>query len=353
MSTKLKIIAGFIVMIALVAGMAALGYYELQKTSDGFTEYSRNARVNVATSDLEARLYLSTAKTYDYVISGDSAKMDEALKLSDAFAALALEAEKETGYQERKDAFQSMQKQIGVFKNEQAHVRASTEALQKQFLERVRPNYVLMMEKVGELARSARSVDNTQLLYSIHEVWHDFSLALAFIGRFAQSGMPEEGKMALDRINALATPLTVMGGIIQTTQGRQIYGELTTAYKTLKDAANAMAANAGEMVVSLSDMHRIEADVSGAIATLNRQVDTGMRELGSRVLDDNNQAQSLLLALSAAGLLAGAAMAASSLSASSACSMIFPPLPGPWQTETSPTKPGPGKRAKSARSSMP
>ena len=310
MTTKYKIITGFIVMILLVAGMAALGYYELQQSSNGFISYRSSARANVNASDMEARLYLSVAKTYDYIITKDQEKLNGATSLADAFAALAKETENEVDTQERLSVLQGLQKQAGLLKGEQLNVGTNSAALQKRFLEGVRPNYVLMMGKINDLAESARGVDNTQLLFAIHEVWHDFSLALAFIGRFAQSGMPEEGKMALERINTVEAPLDRMGGIIQTPQGRKIHGELVAAYKTLRDTANAMAGDAREMVASINDMRTLEAGMSGAAATFNREIDANMRAIGSKVLDDNAKAQVFLMILSAVGLVIGAALAA-------------------------------------------
>jgi hypothetical protein len=62
MTTKYKIILGFVIMIALQAAIAALAYRDIQNASGNFTEYRRLTRFNVSTSDLKAALNMAVAK---------------------------------------------------------------------------------------------------------------------------------------------------------------------------------------------------------------------------------------------------------------------------------------------------
>lgn len=57
MTTKIKIILGFSVLLVLLCLMAFFGYRSLQTASTGFVDYRRMANVNVNASDLESAVY--------------------------------------------------------------------------------------------------------------------------------------------------------------------------------------------------------------------------------------------------------------------------------------------------------
>ena len=59
MTTKHKIILGFVCMIAIMTAISILGYRSLDASLDGFTEYSKSARMNVRFSDAMADLNLA------------------------------------------------------------------------------------------------------------------------------------------------------------------------------------------------------------------------------------------------------------------------------------------------------
>ena len=52
MSTKWKIISGFLIMIVLAGANSVIGYTSLSDASKTFTEYSRVARINVFVTDI-------------------------------------------------------------------------------------------------------------------------------------------------------------------------------------------------------------------------------------------------------------------------------------------------------------
>jgi CHASE3 domain sensor protein len=114
MTTKFKIIGGFVIMIILLAGMAGIGYNDIQKSSENFTNYRRQARINVATSDVLINLSQSVAKTYDFVTTRDSKAIAGAHKDLDELNEIADGAYAETHIDYRKQAFTDMKKTGGA-----------------------------------------------------------------------------------------------------------------------------------------------------------------------------------------------------------------------------------------------
>ncbi|MDL2272474.1 methyl-accepting chemotaxis protein [Desulfovibrio sp. OttesenSCG-928-I05] len=310
MTTKYKIIAGFIVMILLQGGMAALGFFGLEKAGNGFIDYRRNARVNVTASDMEAHLYLSYANTVDAILDNNMKKLDEAQTLADDFGALAKVAASEAAAPERIAVFDSMQGKAQQFKAEQGRIRVGVQALHQQYDTQVMTNGNLLIEKLTSLAEVANSTDNTRLLYAISLVWNDLAACYSSLGRFVESGNSTEGAAAAESIASMGKGIERMGALLITDEGRQIFREMTAAHKAITEASNVMVQNAAAMRTALEDMRNIETSTAEALTAVNQDVDAGMRALGTQVLEDNAQSQQFMMMLSAVGLILGLLLAA-------------------------------------------
>ena len=60
MTTKIRIIIGFSVVIVLLGAMAFFGLTSLKTASTNFNDYRRLANVNVNSSDLKSAIYETT-----------------------------------------------------------------------------------------------------------------------------------------------------------------------------------------------------------------------------------------------------------------------------------------------------
>jgi CHASE3 domain sensor protein len=78
MTTKWKIIMGFVVMILLVGLVAGIGYVSVNNATGAFTEYRRVARLNVHYADLLLQQNACTAAVQLFRITSDPRFMDEA-----------------------------------------------------------------------------------------------------------------------------------------------------------------------------------------------------------------------------------------------------------------------------------
>ncbi len=96
MTTKLKIIAGFLIMIILIGGVAAFGYHGVEHSSDGFKEYRKQSYVGVSATNLMVDLGSALSRTYDFVSTYDTTQIDKALEHIDTYATKAGAAKKTT-----------------------------------------------------------------------------------------------------------------------------------------------------------------------------------------------------------------------------------------------------------------
>ena len=140
MTTKCKIILGFVIMIALQAIMATVAYRDIQSASDSFIEYRRLARFNVNTSELKAALNMAVGETRAFVDSSDPASIAKGMEQSDAFSSLLTDTEQWVGGQEDLTALKDMGQQISQFKSLQQSIKDSILEMARQYAQVVAPS---------------------------------------------------------------------------------------------------------------------------------------------------------------------------------------------------------------------
>jgi len=309
MTTKFKIIGGFVTMIVLIAGMAGLGYYDIQTASDGFTSYRRQARVNVATSDMMTNLSQSISKTYDFLSTSDPKAIEGAQIDLDEFNDIVDTAISETSLEYRKQTFASFKKQAEPLRAIETTILNSIADLKKQYDDVVRKSYDAMAENLRSLGETAYRAGNVELQHSLGGIWYDFADLLTALTRFSTDYSQKDGEAAIQRLRVLADPIAAMGLQLTTTEGRRQYGEIQAAEKALMAALNSMAEKAATVRASLKTMHDIEANITSAVVTFNDRVDGEMRAEGTAVLESNHTGQSIMLGVGVAGIVLGAILA--------------------------------------------
>ncbi len=309
MTTKGKIIGGFVVMVLLIMGMAGLGYYDIQVASEGFVSYRRQANVNVATSDMITNLSQSVAKTYDFITSRNQERMKDALTDIDEFNAIVDNGMAVTRLEYRKQAFTDLKKQMASLREVETTIRDNLDELDKQYNEVVRPSYAKMAELLKKFGDSAYTLDRMQTLHSIEALWPQYTDCLVALTRFALDYKPEDGKTTAQRLNGLAGPLNTLGQQLSTDEGKQLFPELMAAYNALREAVTAMMEKGQFVHGSLEKIHGIEYSITNTIMALNDRIDKEMREEGAAVLASNSRGQNIMLGFGIAGVVIGALLA--------------------------------------------
>ena len=104
MTTKYKIIAGFLFMMALLAVLAAFGYSRLNIASSGFNEFRGEARTTVNANAADALMREAKDRMTNFVLNLDPAFADaarKALEDSSKYVAKAASANKKMGLSHR------------------------------------------------------------------------------------------------------------------------------------------------------------------------------------------------------------------------------------------------------------
>ena len=309
MTTKYKIIGGFIFMIVLVGGVAALSYHELDRSIRSFGEFRRNAHVNTLSSTIAAKLLTSTSQTYSFLQNPAKEKIDTALKAVDELVALSKQGEALTRVPARKTAFQALQGKTASLKTHKIAVRDSVLAFRGEY-DKVHGNFDNMAKALVSLGKFTHQADNTGALPALTKIWNDFMHSVTWLERFAESGTLDDRSTALEHIYNLHTSLATFEDTFQSRDEKEFFNELLYAQKSLLAAAETMMIHSSDMMKALHAMRKIEAEITASVDVMIAETDSGMLTIGELLDQEGEEAKNFMVLLSIAGILAGAALAA-------------------------------------------
>lgn len=305
MTTKMKIIIGFVIMILLLGGMAALGCIGIQKSSSDFVEYRHQARSNVAASDILWNMALAISNTYDFVSTQDNALIEQALLYIDAYEKLARVAQEDTTIPYRREGFLGLAQQAAPLKKAISRVKGNVIDMRKAFEEIVRPNYLKMATALRVMAESSNRVENHWALYTLTSIWDDFAVCLSTLRHFYETANAEDG----DRVKQLLQPMEERLKMLERQtlipEHKKLYDSLYAAHQNLGRAVDSMILIATNLSNDLGALHSIEKKIIAQTDAFNKRIDREMREFGAELLQSNERTQNSMLLISAVGIVLG------------------------------------------------
>lgn len=305
MTTKIKITMGFAIVNLLLIGIAVLGYTALQNSSDAFIRYRSAARMNVNLSDMLNFLNQAMSDGYDGTLNKDPALLDKALESVKAFQEISGKAALESTQQERKANLAALNKEISGLNMIFPSIRDDLQAVNRLYREEVMPKAVFVLEQLRAMAKQAMQDGNTTGLYAVSEAVNNYALLLSSLGRFAEGRLEADAQATHERIERAAAAVDKLRSLYTDDAGRRAYADLEAAFTTIRTAVTEMDKHTREIRGALGEMKRLDLNITKASEDLNKAINNEMLSLGNQTLSDNAANQTMLLGMSAGGVVAG------------------------------------------------
>ncbi|MDL2285646.1 methyl-accepting chemotaxis protein [Desulfovibrio sp. OttesenSCG-928-F07] len=309
MTTKIKIIVGFVFMIVLLAGVATLGYVDVQGSSNAFVEYRRMARFNVGTSDMSATLYRTAAVTYRFMLTATPAAGEEAEKWAQNFITLAKANKDETSSPEEDASLEALIKSMQDYITSQTNLRKSLLAIKEQYANVMAPNGLELYRMLEKFAITGRDLNVIPSLYAAAHASNEYALFLSALGRFSESLSEEHAKAAATRLTTVNKAIDDLEKQISTPQGRTDFAGVKKAQQNIIQSFNEMRSLALSTETSFANLTKIQGGIISAIEKLTVESDTQMRDFGTLTLESNEAAQRSMLIVGVVGMIIGVAFA--------------------------------------------
>ncbi len=309
MTTKIKIIAGFVLMVVLLALIGGLSYLDIQDTAKKLTDYKRLAIFSTTSSDLVAHLNDSAFHVYRFFDDNDAKNIDKAQEAMKKAAEAVAKCNDVVLLQERKDALVEIQKHVQVLSELQVKVKDNMEAALKQYNEHVRPTTQKLADKILEVSKLARDVNNMEITYQLSIAAEKLGKVRSSLSRFSESRDDSAAKECAARMEDLKVAISGIEPLLITEGGRAKYAELTAAYAALAEMLADMTAKFAEANKNLEEMQHVTDSAMTMANTLSSEVDTQAAGIADAVTASSESAQAQILILGLIGLVLGIGVA--------------------------------------------
>ncbi|MDR1488942.1 MAG: hypothetical protein LBS65_00415, partial [Desulfovibrio sp.] len=141
MSTKIRIISGFILMAAILAVVSIIGYGGINKASTHFLDYVRFARLNVDTSDVEIGINQSAYYLEKFMRLSDAEDMRRSIAAQQKGLDTAKKSLEYLVLSERKEMMGKVSTRLETYVEELRKMGDMLEPWYRDYLRIIRPNF--------------------------------------------------------------------------------------------------------------------------------------------------------------------------------------------------------------------
>ncbi len=310
MTTKFKIVAGFVIMIALMAALAFFGFKGLEASSDGFNEYRRLARFNVLTSEMTGSFNSLLSHVHDYSANGNMQSMEQARRDLSRIMEQARETMQFIKIESRKRDITDITGKESELRATMDSISGNLAAVTKQYTDVVLPLSQEMSERMVAISAHSMNVNNIEASDAMQVCQKHLGEARSEISRFSASQDAGDGERALKALEVVGFDIQNTGPVVMTKSGRTLFDALKQHYASLHTSLKEMIVRSTALQRNMADIMRLAGGMIQTASKLSSDVNKDMDAQGSKTLASNNGAQNTMMGISAGGMAAGALIAA-------------------------------------------
>ncbi|MDR1490151.1 MAG: methyl-accepting chemotaxis protein [Desulfovibrio sp.] len=309
MTTKIKIIAGFTIMIILLGGMAIFGYIKIRAGSETFASYRLHAQQNTLSSDLSTTISNTLWRTRRFLATFDTKDVDYSLGFVDSFIKQSTSGKEISDDEWRIKTFEAMAQDMMPARQLLVNMRDEVMGVRKAYDNEARPAYNAMYKAFSDLTQIAYEVGNLEIVFRINRLWAEVTPMVTSLGRFSVSLDDTEAKTATERLNGLKDNIQELGTRLTTERGKQSYATLTENYKNLSGTLARMANMAAKADAQVDKVMELSSSLNKRIDEFSVRLSEEARKESDAVLAANDTSIRAMMILGVAGLLLGVALA--------------------------------------------
>jgi methyl-accepting chemotaxis protein len=310
MTTKWKIVTGFVAMILALGAVAAIGYTSLTGATDAFTEYQRLAKFDVLSSDLLTNQYAASAAVRLFRIEGRPEILEEARNAIRQNQRMAVESLGIARLKETRDAMESVRQsadeQFRMFDDLQKNVLAALDAYEKvsRPAERAFVAGLMTLGKVGLAANNAPGVE------VVLKTLVDMSYVRSAISRLAFSRTQANADRAAEVAAEVTRDMDALKGVLTTDAGRAAYAEIQTLFNDMTRASGIIRQAATDALKSNAALLEMNNHLKKEVDGVSHSADDLTTRQSAKTVRVNETARATMLAFAVGGLIFGCLVAA-------------------------------------------
>ena len=309
MTTKNKIMLGFTAMVVLMVALAFFGYRGLQGASNNFSEYRRLAHINVLTSDMVASMNAVVASIFHFTTSDEEEHLDDALKQLKTFLEQGEQAKKELDGERLKSSVANIAKNAARLEDIIASQRSAIAGILEIYGETVNPLVRSMTESLWKLNESILNSDNIDAAKHLAIVLRQLGNVDRLATGLSQSRYLDEFPDTLELADKVKENLEAVHPLVISRAEMTAIDTLLEELAELRAAVANIEKNCQVFQANLETITEIETLTNKALEELSSDVNSIMTENGNLVIKASSDAITLMMGISAGGIILGVLLA--------------------------------------------
>ncbi len=308
MTTKLKIIIGFSLMVLLLAVFAVYGAITANKASSGIVEYQRLARINIATSMMETSINQASGAVGKYIASRNAAYMQDARGYVDKAIARIDDVITMLEAQDAKDSFKDLRTGVEEFGGLLGGIEAQVKDSEIFYNVTFGGNIAKLMAEFKTFTGASIRARDLNGLVMLNEAMQELGMAMSTMSKYAQSRAPEDAKVALENFKRMTLAIERIHVNVVSEGGMQLFRQLQGANDEVGRTFDQLVGKMGGVV---SNLARLDSKLNWVLdesSKLSEQRNIRMRAFGDGVRASTETAKVTMISLGVAGLVLGTAV---------------------------------------------
>ena len=308
MTTKWKIITGFVVMVIIVGAVVVLGYSGIQRSSSNFNEYRSLARLNVAASDLQVSLLGAGTLLNQYVSSKDEKVIPRAVAYAEGLIKQAELLVEFSTRKETRDQFTQVRAGGEKFDDMIHQVQIDLKEKEKQYAIVV-PAALRTMAKLNAMGEQAQKTGNIQGLGAMIKMLDQLSKFMSGISRYAYSHTQRDAATATQYLEDMLAAFEGVRKALPSELGQQDTVALQKEVEQFAASFRAMTQRGERFLITMEAVRKYMVDTMALAEKYSDDVNNRMIEYGTFTLEENSSTQNSMMVMGSIGLILGIVIA--------------------------------------------
>ncbi|MDR1490717.1 MAG: methyl-accepting chemotaxis protein [Desulfovibrio sp.] len=310
MTTKIKIITGFIVMIIIISSISIIGYRGLSATSALFVEFGDSASLNVVSSDTVSNINASAYYLEKFMRLSDIKDMERSISAQEKSLELvrvAITHSRDPGHtEELRQAEKILIEYVSTLKLMKGNLGAWYNDFNKiivQGLEKAEQT----LADVGDMAVT---INNTDALAKLNSVWRLLVNLDTALSSFRQSGTPENARRVDNLLGQASTINALFQSTLKSEKGNNYFAEYKRLFDAIIDTYKKHKSAVIQTESILEQTYKWDAILEGASVKISSEADAEQKKKHTQFVEFNSNTIFSMLLFSGLGLLIGIVFAA-------------------------------------------
>ena len=311
MTTKMKILLGFTLVLLVLIGVALVGYRGLHGANDNFTLYNRLSRASVLLSDLIGDLAGQSFELERYMATREPENAQNAISHIRTASERMIQLREYIVATDRQKTINKCAEEFNAYIPLIQEIQNNTAAWQALYNDKMVPVVTALQQSLVKLTLASSASSSATSSAKALDLWEAFSGFRAGLTRFYEEPKDENYDEIATFLGKMEQSSKEMSAALgYDAQGRVAMNEYDKAYQAFRDFFAIAREITGKINKAVDQTMALDAAVTNEIMELNKGVDSDMAASSEATISSNDSAINTMLGASAGGTLIGIAFAA-------------------------------------------